>query len=176
MQDAATTASPYVKSALTTAQDVAAPALRAVEPSVKVLLSSILYVMQPLWIHQHVTNKTVLYCNSAWKQVWMTCMAHMLVRSFMHHAHLSTCFRQLCRRLLCWLADHVPTKQATLSWCTGQLWRGSAVLDCARHQPSSAGRQGRQSWLSSRGCLQPSQAFSDQFPHISHLPRPHYPC
>ena len=36
VQDAATTASPYVKSALTTAQGVAAPALRAVEPSVKV--------------------------------------------------------------------------------------------------------------------------------------------
>ena len=48
MQDAATTASPYVKSALTTAQDVAAPALRAVEPSVKVLLSAIAYVMQPV--------------------------------------------------------------------------------------------------------------------------------
>ena len=48
MQDAATTASPYVKSALTTAQDVAAPALRAVEPSVKVLLSSIPYLLQPV--------------------------------------------------------------------------------------------------------------------------------
>ncbi len=48
VQDAATTASPYVKSALTTAQDVAAPALRAVEPSVKVLLSAIAYVMQPV--------------------------------------------------------------------------------------------------------------------------------
>ena len=48
MQDAASTASPYVKSALTTAQDVAAPALRAVEPSVKVLRSSIPYLMQPV--------------------------------------------------------------------------------------------------------------------------------
>lgn len=40
VQDAAKTASPYVKSALTTAGDVAAPALRAVEPSLKVTSSS----------------------------------------------------------------------------------------------------------------------------------------
>ena len=38
VQDAANIASPFVKSAITTAGDVAAPALRAVEPSIKVLL------------------------------------------------------------------------------------------------------------------------------------------
>ena len=41
VQDAANTASPYVKSGLKTAGDVAAPALRAVEPSLKVDISSL---------------------------------------------------------------------------------------------------------------------------------------
>ena len=36
VQDAANTASPYINSGLKTAGDVAAPALRAVEPSLKV--------------------------------------------------------------------------------------------------------------------------------------------
>lgn len=40
VQDAARTASPYVKSAISTAGDVAAPALRAVEPTLKVTCSA----------------------------------------------------------------------------------------------------------------------------------------
>ena len=36
LKNAADTATPYVKSAFTTAQDVAGPALKAVEPTLKV--------------------------------------------------------------------------------------------------------------------------------------------
>ena len=51
VQDAANTASPYVKSAITTAGDVAAPALRAVEPTLKVLLSSIWHQVSSFTAH-----------------------------------------------------------------------------------------------------------------------------
>ena len=61
VQDAAKTASPYVKSAITTAGDVAAPALRAVEPTLKVTCTAHMvmrlpsvHVMKPALDHRRM--------------------------------------------------------------------------------------------------------------------------
>lgn len=70
VQDAANTASPYVKSGLKTAGDVAAPALRAVEPSLKVDTQSSSVYMQPDNLSQHLVTATTAYFLVSIRQWW----------------------------------------------------------------------------------------------------------